>query len=83
MFLQNTQQGDLRLARKLSDFIEEDRASFSHQARRSIPGADRGCYSVNMTGRIDYRKGELAWDGAAITETAAAQLHWPIPRGRF
>jgi len=29
MFLQNTQQSDLGLGRKLSDFIEEDRASFS------------------------------------------------------
>jgi len=26
--LQNTQQGDLGLGRKLSDFIQEDRASF-------------------------------------------------------
>src|SRR5258706_332538 len=29
MFLQNTQKSDLGLGRKLSDFIEEDRASFS------------------------------------------------------
>src|SRR6266403_2804186 len=36
-----------------------------------------------MTGMIGHREGELAWDGAAITETAAAQVHWPIPRGRF
>jgi len=28
MFLQNTQESDLCLGRKLSDFIEEDRASF-------------------------------------------------------
>jgi hypothetical protein len=46
MFLQNTQQSDLSLGWKLAYFIEEDRASFSHQARRSIPGADRGCYSM-------------------------------------
>jgi hypothetical protein len=28
VFLQNTQQSDLRLGRKLSNFIEKDRASF-------------------------------------------------------
>jgi len=46
MFLQNTQDSDVGLGWMLADFVEEDRASFSHQARRSIPGADRGCYSV-------------------------------------
>jgi len=83
MFLQNTQQGDLRLARKLSDFIEEDRASFSHQARRSIPGADRGCYSVKYD-RQDWsprRRTRLGWcrhHGNCGCPGALANTSWSI-----
>src|SRR5260370_22149947 len=37
MFLQNTQESDLGLGRKLSDFIKEDRASFSQLKAPQTP----------------------------------------------
>src|SRR5260370_36536810 len=37
VFLQNTQQSDLRIGRKLPNFIEKDRASFGHLERPQPP----------------------------------------------
>jgi hypothetical protein len=44
VFLQNTQQSNLCLGRKLSDFVEEDRASFSQfkAAQTPLTGPRKG-----------------------------------------
>src|SRR5260370_623868 len=64
MFLQNTQESDLCLGRKLSDFVEEDRASFSQlkapQAPLSCPG--EGALLMAEQFRCD----QVAWNCGAV-----------------
>ena len=49
VFLQNTQESDLSLGRKLSDFIEEDLASLEGS---SLPPAERNIHTVSLFSKL-------------------------------
>src|SRR5260370_36783400 len=64
MFLQNTQESDLRLGRKLSDFIEEDGASFGQLKAPQAPLSCPGEGPLLMAEQ--FRRDQVAWNCGAV-----------------
>jgi len=64
VFLQNTQQSNLGLGRKLSDFIEEDRASFCKFEPPQTPVQRSSERALLMAKQ--FRGNQIARDGCAV-----------------
>src|SRR6266481_2602685 len=64
MFLQNTQESDLCLGRKLSDFIEEDRASFGQLKAPQTPLSRPREGALLMAEQ--FRCDQVAWNCGAV-----------------
>src|SRR4029077_2763149 len=80
VLLQDTQEGNLGLGRKLSDFIEEDRASTGQFKTTQTPlgGAREGALFMAK----QFRRDQVARDGSAVYayECARGAIRPPVNR---